>query len=140
MKTVFFLLILTISVFFIPKSSIASTTNEFQYETKLMQQELIELEIISQFVEINDLTYSQLKEVNKYFANKLTYSKLGKFGIKVLEPTKNTPSVFLGFCCGPLGILFTVIVYKDEDETKKATLGCILGSILSVGYYLFRTL
>ena len=47
------------------------------------------------------------------------------------------PSFIWGCVAGPVGVLVVYLVTEDNDETKKALLGCILWGVFVGGFFVF---
>ncbi len=121
---------------FVAKVSFAGSADLFNYDAKAVQSELSALNAVDQFVEQNDVTYAQLLQMNNPLASGLSYGTTGAFGIQMLEPVAGIPSIVWGFCCGIAGVAVVYFVTEDNDETKKAAIGCAIGSVLfSVSYF-----
>ena len=120
---------------FVAKVSFAGSADLFNYDAKAVQSELSALNAVDQFVEQNDITYSQMLQMNNPMASELSYGSTGAFGIQMLEPVAGIPSFVWGFCAGVAGIAVVYFVTEDNDETKKAAYGCIAGTAAYVGCY-----
>ena len=142
---------------FIVKSSFAGSAGLFTYDAKAVKSELATLNAVNQFVEQNDVTYSEMLRGNMALASNLNYGNIGVYGIKYLEPPLGIPSWIWGasfglvggltgcfvYGCigasigapimGGAGVLLVYVLTEDKVETKKAFYGCSGMSVAVAG-------
>ncbi len=122
------------------KASFAGDADLFTYDSKAIQSELATLNVVDQFVDQNDLTYSDLLQMDSPMASELSYGSTGVFGIQMLEPVAGIPSIVWGFCCWLPGVAVVYFVTEDNEETKKAAYGCVAVTVLTVVFEVFLSL
>ena len=99
------ILLMIVGLFF-ANSSFAGVSEVFNYDANRVQMELADLDVVDQFVEQSDMTYTELTQSNNAMASTLSYGQTGAFGIQLLEPAWGIPSIAWGFCCSLPGVLF----------------------------------
>ncbi len=118
---------------FIAKSSFAGSAGLFSYDAKAVKSELAVLNAVDQFVEQNDVTYTQMLQTENPLASGLSYGTTGAFGIQMMEPALGIPSFLWGCVFNIAGVALVYFVTEDNEETKKAAYGCAAESIFLVG-------
>ena len=119
---------------FVAKSSFAGNADLFNYDAKSIQSELTTLNVVDQFVEQNDVTYTDMLQMDSPMASELSYGSTGAFGIQMLEPVAGIPSIVWGFCCWLPGVAVVYFVTEDNEETKKAAYGCVAFTVIVVAW------
>ncbi|MFN0036372.1 MAG: hypothetical protein ACKVUS_15005 [Saprospiraceae bacterium] len=119
-----------------------STTpaNPFQDDLSCLENEFASMTQLEQLVEARNATYAQLASENNALLNTVTSdndiaaSLLGS-AAPGDEKLMGIPGFWWGFCLGWVGLLLTFLLLEGDAkkrETKKALIGCIIGSLLGV--------
>lgn len=118
--------------------TIAGDAQLFDLNEDQINTEFAELNELETFVTKHDgITLSQLRESNNALALNLNLSDNGIAGLMMLEePPLGIPSFIWGFCLGWVGLLVTYLVSDDKEETKKALIGCLVGTATWVILYI----
>jgi len=121
----------------------ASNADLFTYNTDQVNQELIQLQSLEDYVSANPgITLTNLQaENNALVANlNINGNTLGGFGLSG-EPPLGIPSFVWGCVLSWVGILVVYFMTdEDKEETKKAAIGCIVGGAAYVVFWILYAL
>lgn len=124
MKKIFLISLLFISNFIFAAEPLVNANTA--------QQELSKLENLETYINCNiGVTLEELQSTNNEIIADIQISSSASISTASGDLPANIPAIAWGICCTCVGV---AIVYfatdKDTDETKKALLGCVLGSLL----------
>lgn len=102
----------------------------FDYDRDAISTELSQLASLEEFVTAHAGVTLSLLQSNSDLTAGLNFDASNVLkSLQALEPPLGIPSFLWGFCLGWVGILITYLVSDDKEETKKALLGCVIGSV-----------
>ena len=99
----------------------------FTYNSEFVDQELVEISALEQYVNDNQrTTLNELPGDFSYLAKNLDQSfNPGKEGDNTKNPVFGIPSFCWGFCFSIPGIILVHVVTDDYNESEKAFKGCV---------------
>jgi len=114
-------------------------SNPFTYDREQLQSEFTEVAHIENYLMTNDEGQSwELSILMAQNQGIVEYNLSSTIGSLVSEPPLGIPSFIWGFCLGLVGMLIVNLVTEDKEETKKALLGCLVGTVVGIlAYFLF---
>lgn len=131
--------IFTIALAITFNMSFASANAEvFQVDEQELNAEFAQLNELEQFVNANEgITISEISQDNPLVQNVTNSSDvLGIVSALRGDPPLGIPSFLWGFCLSGAGVALVYFVADDRDETKKAFIGCAVGTGAYLIFYL----
>lgn len=112
----------------------AGEADDFKFDRQQVQDEFADLNRLEQTVVQNDfMSLFELKDNNLLSAEFASMN----LGTMMPEAALGIPGFWWGCVLGIVGILVVYLVTdNDRDEVKSAFTGCIVGTVLQVGFYL----
>jgi hypothetical protein len=134
MKKVFFSALLALTMNF---GFAAAHAELFNVDEQEINAEFAQLNELEQFVSANEgITLSEINPSNPLVQNVNNSSDiLGTLSSLKGEPPLGIPSIVWGICCSVPGVAIVYFVSEDEEETKKAVIGCAISGAVYVLYY-----
>ncbi len=133
------LLLTLFAVFFSATALLAGQADDFKIDRQKVQDEFADLSRLEQSVVVNDyLTLSEMKDNNLLSAE---FASMNLSSSMMMDSALGIPGFWWGCIFGPIGILVVYLVTdNDRDEVKSAFTGCIVGTAVSVVFYLIYAL
>jgi len=135
------ILLTLISGMFITTLALAGNADVFSYDADQLNQEMAQLQSLEDFVAVNPgVTLSTLEAENNALVSDMNLTS-GNFagGFDVTGPVLGISSFLWGCVLSWVGVLIVYLVADDSAETKKAFIGCIVGTlvyvVLDIVYY-----
>jgi len=110
----------------------AKNASLFSYNHAKVEKALVSATALDHFVSNNMLTADQLNVDNPVVAN---FKASANAPVMGPNSALGIPGFVWGLILGWVGILIVYLVTEDQEETKKALYGCIVGTLLWVGCY-----
>ncbi len=110
----------------------AKNASLFSYNHAKVEKALVSATVLDHFVSNNMLTADQLNVDNPVVAN---FKASANAPVMGPNSALGIPGFVWGLILGWVGILIVYLVTEDQEETKKALYGCIVGTLLWVGCY-----
>lgn len=135
-------LLTLITGMFITTLAMAGNADVFSYDADQVNQEMAQLQSLEDFVAVNPgVTLSNLEAENNALVSDLNLASGDFAGVGGMsgEPALGIPSFLWGCVLSWVGVLVVYLVTDDNEETKKAFIGCIVGTlfyvVLEIIYY-----
>ena len=110
----------------------AKNASLFSYNHAKVEKALVSATVLDHFVSNNMLTADQLNVDNPVVAN---FKASANAPVMGPNSALGIPGFVWGLILGWVGILIVYLVTEDQEETKKALYGCIVGTLVGVGCY-----
>ncbi|PKP50914.1 MAG: hypothetical protein CVT92_14045 [Bacteroidetes bacterium HGW-Bacteroidetes-1] len=119
---------------------IAGHADDFRIDSKQVENEFAELTRLEQT--IVDYGYLSLSEMQQNEFVSAEFSALVPMNSPASgEAALGIPGFWWGCIFGPVGLLVVYVVTdNDQSQVKSALTGCIIGTVVSVGFYLIYAL
>jgi hypothetical protein len=116
-------------------SASASVADLFYIDDNHFYNEMASLTVLDEYVNQNEgITFSSIDAT--VFAELNLSSGIMNVMSFFGEPPLGIPSFLWGCVLGPFGILLTHLIAEDRDETKKALIGCLVGTGSYIALYI----
>ncbi len=130
MKKIFSVLAMMLFVSF----GFAKSASLFSYDATKVEKALVSVNVLDDYVSKAMLSADELKLDTPVLKNFKATTPLAGGN----HPVLGIPSLIWGLVLGWVGILIVYLVSEDNEETKKALYGCIIGTVAWVAcYFLF---
>jgi hypothetical protein len=111
---------------------------EHVLEKPNVSDEFVQLNLIEKFVEKSGADYKEVVKSNPEILEGLALNAISNVSAaRGGDLPLNIPAIVWGFCCGCIGV---AIVYfatdKDNEQSKKAIIGCLISSAIGLVYAL----
>lgn len=114
----------------------AGNAELFSYDKMKLNNEFEKLNLLEDYVKHNTgITLKNLLEENNPLIADIKISNPFSPAITFEEPPLGVPSFWWGCCFGLAGIAVVYFVTEDNDETREAFKGCVIGSLVGLVLY-----
>ena len=117
---------------FLSANMMAKTADMFRYDHNKVEKALTSVNALDHYVSTHAVTADELNADNPVLAN---FSDESNMPVVGPNSALGIPGFIWGLVLGWVGILIVYLVTEDQEETKKALYGCIVGTLLWVGCY-----
>lgn len=125
---------------FITLLASANNADFFSYDADQVNQEMAQLQSLEDFVSTNSgITLANLQAENNALVNNLNFgsSEFGGIGSLSGEQALGIPSFLWGCVFNVAGVAIVYFITEDNDETKKAFIGCVVSAAGYIVFWLF---
>lgn len=134
MKRILPLMLLCCSLLATP--AFAGSADLFSYDKQEIENEFESLTQLESYVKCNDgITLSKLVDSNSPMVSGIAFGSPYALSSFLDDAPLGVPSFWWGCCFGVAGIAVVYFVTEDDEETKSAFKGCVIGTLASAVLY-----